>query len=912
MILKRILLTTCLIFTLAAAAFAQEDSVALTTVIQKVTKYTNTYPTEKVYMHFDKPYYAVGDTIWFKAYVTVQEHMLSGISKIVYVDLITNRDSIVTSLRLPVINGVASGDIVLPQLSFQEGNYHVRAYTNWMRNFDDSYFFTKNIMIGNTVDEKNPVNTHIDFTNTENAGAENITAKVIYKDQDGVPYINRKVSWKVVGEDESTIDKGKGQTDGNGMLAVNFSSNKAGVFATADLVTDLEVNYKKTIHNSFSLSTASVSKDVQFFPEGGNLVSGIRTKVAYKAISSSGLGIDIKGTITEGNGTVPVVSFNSQHLGMGYFYLTPEAGKSYKANIDFPDGTHGSYDLPRTMDDGIDLAVYNNNPDSLFIKISSNNDFLQKFSNLRFYIIAQSGGTIYYAAQTKLNSPTFGAAIPKNKFPTGILQVTLLSSEGDPLSERICFIQHNDVINMAVNTDKPVYLQRQRVHMTLTAKNKDVPALGSFSVAVTDESKVPYDENSESTILSNLLLTSDLKGYIEKPNYYFNHVDSTRRTNLDILMLTQGYRRFSYSDVVYDKNPQIYYMPEQGINVSGTLRTTMGLPVAHANIHLTIPDKIFYTDARTDASGNFVFTNLVFQDSSKVILNAKNNPGAGNLAISPNGETFPSVTKNINAPDNVTNIDSVLTTYLKNTKRQYGNHILKEVVIKAKPQEKKPSHLDHASLVGLSQEPDHLINGAQLTGCNDLLTCLKGSAMGLMFDNDQFYIARDYNTGNKSTPVQVYMDGMPVETTYLMNIQPASVESVEIFLNNGITNIGAMNNTKGVLEVNSKVKPKGEKISLSQLKQMIGTPNLVTITPMGYAKTMEFYVPKYAVAKPSIEYPDLRSTIYWNPKIITDKTTGKASFDFPNADGMGNYRVVVEGIDIDGNLAHYVYHYKVQ
>src|SRR6201986_3710350 len=123
MILKRLLLTTCLVFALAITAFAQEDSVALTTVIQKVSKYTTTYPVEKVYMHFDKPYYAVGDTIWFKAYVTVQEHLLSGISRIVYVDLITNRDSIVKSLRLPVINGVAVGDIVLPQLSFQEGNY---------------------------------------------------------------------------------------------------------------------------------------------------------------------------------------------------------------------------------------------------------------------------------------------------------------------------------------------------------------------------------------------------------------------------------------------------------------------------------------------------------------------------------------------------------------------------------------------------------------------------------------------------------------------------------------------------------------------------------------------------------------------------------------------------------------------
>jgi hypothetical protein len=911
MILKKILLAAFLIFITSAAAFAQDDSVALTTVISKTSKYVTSFPTEKVYLHFDKPYYAVGDTIWFKAYVTVDQHMLSGLSRIVYVDLINNRDSIVRSLRLPLISGSAAGSIVLPQLSFQEGNYHVRAYTNWMRNFDDAYFFSKNIMIGNTVDEKNPVNTHIAFTNTENTtGAENITAKVAFKDQDGVPYINRKVSWKVQSDDE-TVDKGKATTDANGELSLSFSSSKPGVFAAADLITELEVNYKKTVTNSFSLNTASAPKDVQFFPEGGNLVSGIRTRIAFKSIGSSGLGVDIKGTITD-NDNKQVLNFASRHLGMGYFILTPEAGKSYKANVDFPDGTHGSYDLPRTMDDGIDLAVYNNTPDSLSIKISSNPDFLQKFANIPFYILAQSGGVIYYAAKTKLQTLMYGASIPKSKFPTGILQVTLLSSEGDPLSERIVFIQHNDQMNVNISTDRAIYLQRQRVHMTLTAKNKDVPTIGTFSVAVTDETKVPYDENSEITILSSLLLTSDLKGYIEKPNYYFNHVDSARRTDLDVLMLTQGYRRFSYSDIVYDKLPQIYYLPEQGINLSGTLRTNMGLPVAHGNIHLTIPDKIYYNDTYTDASGNFTFTNLVFQDSSQVILNAKNNANARNLAITANGESYPLITKNVNSPDNVANIDSVLTTYLQNTKRQYNNHVLQEIVVKAKIEEKKPSHLDFPSLTGLSQEPDHLMKGEQLTACNDLLTCLKGGAMGLTYDNNDFYITRDYSQGNKSTPVQVYLNGMPVETDYLQNIDPKTVESVEIFLNNGITNIGALNNTKGVLEVNSKKTPTGEKISLAQLKQMLPQNNIINLTPMGYAKTKEFYVPKYLVAKPSQENPDLRTTIYWNPKIITDKATGKATFDFPNSDGRGTYKVVVEGIDIDGNLAHYVYHYKVE
>jgi len=910
MILRKLLLTACLSLVVALSAFAQDDSVALTTIISKTAKFATNYPVEKVYLHFDKPYYAVGDTIWFKAYVTIQDHQLSALSKIVYVDMITNHDSVVQSLRLPVVNGVASGSIVLPQVSFMEGNYHVRAYTNWMRNFDPAYFFTKNITVGNTVDEKNPVNTHISFTNSLSGGVEKIDAKIIYKDQDGVAYINKKVSWKVQSDDE-TIDKGKGTTDQNGVLTLSFSSNKRGSFGTADLITDIDLNYKKTISNSFSLKTAAIPKDVQFFPEGGNIISGIRTKVAFKAISSNGLGIEIKGTVTDNDNKV-VVSFASQHLGMGMFILTPETGKSYKANVTFPDGTQSSYDMPRIMDEGIDLSVNNANPDSLNLKISSNADFLQKFTNTRFYIVAQSGGVIYYAAQTNLRSLTYSAAIPKTKFPTGILQVSLLSSEGDPLSERIVFIQHNDQLNVTLNTDRPTYTQRQKVRMTMTVKNKDVPVSGSFSLSVIDESKVPFDENAETTILSSMLLTSDLKGYIEKPNYYFNHVDETKVTDLDILMLTQGYRRFTYSDIVYDKNPSIYFLPEQGINISGILRASNGIAVPRGNVHLTIPDKIYYKDEVTDGSGNFLFQNLTFQDSSQVILNAKNNTNGKFMELTVNADTYPSLQKNINAPDNVANIDSMLTTYLLNTKKQYaGNRVLKEVVIKAKSEVKKPSHLDYPSLVGLSPQPDHMIDGSQLSGCNVLLDCLRGAAFGLTYDVDDFYITRDYMQGNKKTPVQVYFNGMPVETNYLNNIDPKTVESVEIFLNNGITNIGSLNNTKGVLVINSKKIPKGEKISLAELKNLIPQKNIITISPMGYAKERQFYIPKYLVARTAMEVPDYRTTVYWNPKIITDKATGKVSFEFYNSDGKGTYKAVIEGLDIDGNIAHYVYHYKV-
>src|SRR5437879_6467737 len=152
---------------------------------------------------------------------------------------------------------------------------------------------------------------------------------------------------------------------------------------------------------------------------------------------------------------------------------------------------------------------------------------------------------------------------------------------------------------------------------------------------------------------------------------------------------------------------------------------------------------------------------------------------------------------------------------------------------------------------------------------------------------------------------------MQVDYNYLMNIDPNMVESVEVFFNDGFTSINRTTGTKGVLVINTKKIPKGEKISKDQLMELIPKTNVVEFIPGGYNTTRVFYSPKYDnPAGNPVEF-DLRSTIYWNPAIITDKN-GNASFEFYNADGTGTYKAVIEGIDKEGNIGRYVYRYKVQ
>jgi len=217
--------------------YSQGNNAVLQNIVAKLKTLSTDHIVEKAYLHFDKPYYAAGDTIYFKAYVTLGErHDLSKVSGILHVDLIGPKNSLASSLKLQLVDGVAWGDFALPD-SLQKGNYRVRAYTRYMQN-DPDYFFDKVIAIGSIINN-------------------NVTESSTAKAQNG-------------------------------------------------------------------------KADLQFFPEGGELVTGLVSKVAFKAIGTNGLGINVKGVIVD-NSNNEINKFSSTHLGMGTFYFEPQEGKSYKA-----------------------------------------------------------------------------------------------------------------------------------------------------------------------------------------------------------------------------------------------------------------------------------------------------------------------------------------------------------------------------------------------------------------------------------------------------------------------------------------------------------------------------------------------------------------------------------------------------
>ncbi len=885
-----------------ATGFIALDDDPIQKIVSQLEKWVDERPQEKVYLHFDKPYYAVGDDIWFKAYITVgPEHKLSALSGALNVELINEQDSVKKWIKLPVTSGVTWGDFALSD-TLQAGNYRIRAYTNWMRNAGEGYYFEKSIAIGNA--GNNNVFTKASYSYSKLNNVQKVDASINFADLDGNPYAGKEVNY-AIRINEKQILKSKGQTDGQGNLAVSFVNATGAAVTSGSIITHIKIADKKTVTKTISFNSVSGQVDVQFFPESGNLVNGIRSKVAFKAVGPNGLGVDIKGVVTDNNNNELAV-INTRHLGMGAFALTPEAGKTYQAKITYPDGSQNTIALPKALDAGYVLTVNNNDTASISVRVN-----LSNMNSKDAYLIAQSAGVVCYAARNKEGNGSFGATIPKSKFPSGIVQFTLFSGSGQPLNERIAFIQRNaDLLKLNVSS-APTSAPREKVKINLDARdNSGQPVVGVFSAAVIDESKVPVDEAAETTILSHLLLTSDIKGYVEQPNYYFTNTSATTTADLDNLMLTQGYRRFEWSQIVNNQFPPIEYPAEKSLQISGTIKTSGGKPVPNSKVTLfTTSGGAFILDTVADAQGRFAFKNLIFKDSIRFVLQARNAKGGKNVDIVLDKSPEQAIVKARNIPAAQSSVTANLISYLKASKKRFeeetkyglGNHtiVLKEVVVTEK---RKPAITNSSNLNGPGNA-DQIITSDVLDklGCATIDQCLQGRLLGVIFQG-----GIPYSTRSMGRPMQIIIDGVYVEGDYLATIPPMNISSIEVLRTIGNTAIYGSRGANGVLVINTK---RGGEINYNAAQ--LYSPGVMTYTPKGYYSSRQFYAPKYDDPKTNVVVADLRSTIHWMPNILTNDK-GNASFEYFNAGSKGTYRVVIEGIDSEGHLGRQVYRYQVQ
>jgi TonB-dependent Receptor Plug Domain len=648
---------------------------------------------------------------------------------------------------------------------------------------------------------------------------------------------------------------------------------------------------------------------IQFFPEGGNLVTDIRSKVAFKAVGADGLGANVKGVVVD-DANKEIAKINSTHLGMGVFDFLPEEGKKYKAKVTFANGSQSTVDLPAIESKGITLSVNTDDQAKVSIEIKANRAYYKENLNKQLNLLIYWAGAIR-TINTKLDNEVLGLDLPSTTFRTGILQVSLLSQTGEPLNERMVFIQNPDLLNVSLNTNKPSFAKREGVQLSMNAKNKDGnPVTGSFSISVVDESKILVDENAENTMLSYLLLTSDLKGYVEKPNYYFANVTKETRANLDALMLTQGYRRFVWKQLLNDNsNTAATYSPEQHLDIAGTIATKTGAPLPDIKVIL-LP--IGLTE-KTDAQGHFRFAKVDFQSGTNFILKTPSASGKNSAVLTLDKPALEAIVNPANPVESKYNANADILTSFQNNQRpgvitasNESNTLLKNDKVMGA---KRDDNYRSSNLSGPGHA-DQVIHGDDIRNAPSLSNGLNGKARGVDFVNGVAFLKNSTvvsGAGSATESMLVVVDGTVVGNgASIDNISPSSVETIEILKENNAAIYGT-NANAGVIVITTRL---GGSESLNPVNKEM-SPGVFSIRPQGFYKAREFYSPSYNASQPANKFPDLRTTIFWKPDVITD-TFGNASFNYFNADGTATYRVVVEGIDINGNLGRQVFHYKVE
>jgi len=890
-------------------AFRSRDDNPVEKLVNVLQKWTDTNPQEKIYIHTDKPYYVVGDTIWFKAYVVIgSKHQLSALSGAVYVDLINEGDSIAQSLKLPLTAGMAKGNIVLSDTVLREGNYRLRAYTQWMRNAGCEYFYDRTFSVGNSV--VNTVFAKIDYSYMQDGANTKVKALLKYTNQKGEPYIGKPIRYELR-KSYQILATGGGNTNELGEISVDIPGSKPGEVLNSYLLTKIAIAKDIDIVKSFPIKTASLKTDVQFFPEGGDLLNGVRSRIGFKATGTNGLGVFIKGVIID-NENKEVAEFESKHLGMGYFHLKPEKGMSYQAKITYPDGLVSIFKLPNAIDDGYVLSVYNNlETDTILIRVNAGDPTLKRKDRI-VSLVAQCGGDVQYAASIAINKSTTSIPIPVKDFPSGILQISLFSGEGNPLNERIVFLQRNDLMDLKINSSKKEYGTREKVELYLDAKDAlGKPFVGNFSISVINETVVPSDETNGNTIISQLLLSSDIKGYIEKPNYYFYKPTSETKANLDILMLTQGYRRFVWKNLISGKQmPPIYKAEKLVTDITGKLTTLGNKPVVGGKVTLVNNKLGLILDTVSDKSGLFKFSNLFITEGFNFMIQGRTLKNGKRLELKLDKVTQHDANPNANIGDINTNIPTLLKASIENNIEQdldlqkHGRvsrvQQLREVQISASKKWEFGNHINES-------QADEVYRPDSRRPCVTLKECLE--------EMDKTRISFVFKDGNW------ILNGYYVTLIDDVLIEPEDYQSLLLSDVTDIRKIYFSYNSKVItarlLSAYIARFPPEKLPSVMAIYTKSGNfrkrhdPSVVYYAPKGFASVKEFYAPKYD--NPEITNPlaDLRSTIYWNPATVTDNE-GKAKLSYFNSDNKGTYRVTVEGINADGLLGRQVYRYEVK
>ncbi len=786
--------------------------------------FTKEFPQEKVYLHTDKTYYSPGESIWFQTYITSgPENQPSSLSQPLYVQLIDNLQKLITQKVIKTTKGFGAGVIDVTD-SLITGNYTLVAFTNWMRNFDEDFFFRKKISIINDIQpEREPVNT----------------------------------------DNEKTID-------------------------------------------------------LQFFPEGGNLIQEIPSKVAFKAIGPNGRSVKITGEIIDSKGT-HVANLETAHEGMGFFYLTPLPGESYSAKIE---GNEKTFALPLINESGLAMRVVPTETDILKLTITQNG----ASSSTPLTLLIHREGSVVFSATVDVSKTMVNLNVPIGELTSGIYNITLFDETNNPLLERLYFVEN--VINyVTMTSDKESYGTREKVSLKLNLDYTVSDTLNAvFSVSAYDIGQ-GLDKEPESNIYTELLLNADLKGNIENPIYYFNEENPEAKQHLDLVMLTHGWSRFKWDEVLNSSDKQLGFEVETGLSLKGiSVRAFTDKPqpsnISLINKSKMIPDII---DLQSQEDGGFWFRNLDVFEGDDIILKGSWEKGTkkkpqNDIQFKIDSTIYPAPTvlaaasiETINDRLNAVNerfLEQRATREKIDAAYNFDPDVrrLDDVIVEDSKNDIIREDLENTTF-GRGTNAYDFTTQKNLAG-PEIFDALIGKIPGLtirmpkLIGDSRIVFFR--NIGITTVAPLFLLDDIPVDIQQIQMMAPDQFYKVVAFKglpasarfgSAGLGGALAFYTKTGAGLVDERFEKEDGLISL-QLNN-------------SYQLTREFYSPKYDIEKPEHIKPDYRLLLHWQPMILLGPDN-KVTLEFWTSDLETTVLINVQGLMVDGTPVSNIKYFEIK
>jgi len=809
-----------LLILLSACPVFSQSALSADTALARLK---SNYPQEKVFVQTDKTYYFPGETVWMKAWCTL-DGAPSYLSRLLYLELVNLQGDVIQKkmYRLDSMGSTAA-DLDMPA-DIKTGQYAINAYTLWMLNFPE-FIFHKDIYVYNAND----------------------------------------------------YDK-------------NAPRSAPGI-------------------------------KLQFFPEGGDIIVGVSNRIAFKATGNEGLPILLKGAITDNTGK-KITDFSTEHDGMGSFDLNAEPGKTYTAVTTSATGATLSFKLPVQKEEGIGLRIENTNPNRIFILLSRAEKNKEKYGKLK--VVAQMHHQLAFQADLDFDAGQTGAPISKKNLPPGILQVTVFDERNTPLAERLAFVENYALTAPALHVDMLNTKKRGRNQLSFSIDGVSTPAL---SCLVTSD-LLDTAMNRTDNLVSALLVTTDLKGYVNEPGYYFKDKDPQTLHHLDLLLMTQGWRRFEWKKILHNEFATIKYPVESGITFRGTVtKSDRKELVKEGNVSFIIKgddSSSVLADATLTDKGEFLLDNVNYMKGARVAYMGTNKKKADYIVdVHLNPNHIDSLKQSAYRPlvdlDTVSisasRRNSLVAAYIFDRMTQGDSSfrnakVLQGVTITAKKISREDSlnkaYAGGPFLMGKAIDP------SSYQYARSIWQVIQQTVPGVTVEGNPFDPTVSFNRfgafggGNQTVSVgssdeslsidivvqtngiAYYLNEVNVSKDVINTLAVEDVALIKVLKNEG----AALGASQGVIALYTK---KGVVVGKTPYDKAYAVEK-----KEGYAIIRRFFSPDYA-NYPDIKDVDTRTTLYWNGHISPSRD-GKYRFRFYNNDKGKSFRLIVQGIDREGKL----------